>query len=216
MDIIEMHRETHHPSMINEPNAMIEATIELDLRLKKKNRYLDAFKGIISFPNGFDYSVNRKIIAICKKEEDQKAAKEAGADVVGGSDIIRMLQVGDLNISNFDDLICHGDMLIELAAIRGVLMGVFPSKQRGNLGFDMKKLVTHFVKGIDYKCVKDEFELDFGWVRVPFGRLNMSGEELEQNFKFLLSNIEKHKSTQPPGRSFSSHIFSFIIYQSNN
>ncbi len=201
VEAIDMHRETHEPSMLNEPNALVDATLELDLRTKKKTRFLDTFKGIISYPNKFEFSANRKIIAICKKEEDQLAAKEAGADVVGASEIIRMLQKGDLNMSNFDDLVCHGDMLIELAQIRGILMGVFPSKQRGNLGFDMKKLVSHFVNGIDYKSVKDEFEQDFGWVRVPFGRLQMPNEELEQNFKFLLSNIEKHKPPMAPGMS---------------
>ncbi|CAG2182738.1 unnamed protein product [Oppiella nova] len=57
----------------------------------------------------------------------------------------------------------------------------------------MKKLVNQFVKGIEYKLVKDEFESDLGSVRVPFGRLDMSDQHLHQNLTFLLSTIEKHK-----------------------
>ena len=193
IETIHMHRETHDKTLLNEPNALVETKVELDLSTKKKTKFCDAFKGIISYPNKFDFKANRRIIAICKKDEDKYDAKEGGADVVGGTEIIKMLQKGDLNMSNFDDLVCHGDLLIELAQIKGILGYSFPSKLKGNLGFDMKKLVNQFVNGIDYKCVKDEFEPDLGWVRVPFGRLNMNDEDLEQNFKFLLSTIEKHK-----------------------
>ncbi|XP_054166743.1 50S ribosomal protein L1-like [Oppia nitens] len=194
-DAIEMYRETHDETGYNETNSMLETTVELDLRTKKKTKFCDAFKGIVSYPNKFEYKANRRIIAICKKDEDKFDAKEAGADVVGGQEIIKMLKKGDLSLSNFDDLVCHGDLLIELADIRGILGSAFPSKLRGNLGFDMKKLVNQFVNGIEYKCTKDEFELDYGWVRVPFGRLNQSNVQLEQNIRHLLSTIEKHKPT---------------------
>ena len=199
IEAIDMQRETHDKSLLNEEHALVDSRIELDLRTKKKTKFCDAFRGIISYPNKFEFKANRRIIAICKKDEDKYDAKEAGADVVGGPEIITMLKKGDLNMSNFDDLVCHGDLLVELAQIRGILQHNFPSKLRGNLGFDMKKLVNQFVNGIDYKCVKDELELDYGWVRVPFGRLDMSNEELEQNFKFLLSTIEKHKPTTAIG-----------------
>ena len=199
IEAIDYHRETHDKTLLNEPNALVESRVELDLRTKKKSKFCDSFKGIISYPNKFEFRANRRIIAICKKEEDKYDAKEGGADVVGGAEIIKMLQKGDLNMSNFDDLVCHGDLLIELAQIRGILGSAFPSKLKGNLGFDMKKLVNQFVNGIDYKCVKDEFELDYGWVQLPFGRLHMNNEELEQNFRFLMSTIEKHKPTTAIG-----------------
>ena len=193
VEALDMHREVHDPTILNQPNALVESRVELDLRTKKKTKFCEAFRGIISYPNQFEFKANRRIIAICKKEEDKYYAKEAGADVVGGVEIIKMLQKGELNMSNFDDLVCHGDLLVELANIKGLLQASFPSKLKGNLGFDMKKLVTQFVNGIDYKCTKDDFELDYGWVRVPFGRLNMDNEQLENNFRHLLSTIEKHK-----------------------
>lgn len=199
-DALAIIREVHHPAIYDDPNALVEAKIELDLRTKKKTKFVESFRGIISYSNEFEFGGKRKIVAICKSEEDQELAKSAGAEVVGSSDIIQMLKGGELNMDNFDDLVCHGDMLIELASIKSAVGQFFPTKQRGNIGFDIKRLVSHFVNGFQYKLNKDDIEPDYGFVQLPFGRLTQSDLELEENFETVLSTIEMNRPAGAPGK----------------
>lgn len=201
LDALNFLRETHQPGIYDEPNALVQAKVELDLRTKKKTKFLETFWSIISFANHFEHGSKRKVVAICKSKEDQEAAKNAGAEIVGSTDIIQMLKAGELSMENFDELVCHGDMLIELAAIKKDIAYYFPTKQRGNIGFDMARLVNHFVNGFEYKLIKDDIEPDYGFVQLPFGRLGQSNQELEENIETVLSSIEQNKPPGAPGKS---------------
>lgn len=192
-------RETHQEGIYDEPNALVQAKVELDLRTKKKTKFVENFRSIISFSNAFEHGTKRKVVAICKSDDDQEAAKNAGAEIVGSTDIIQMLKAGELSMENFDDLVCHGDMLIELAAIKKEINYYFPTKQRGNIGFDMARLVTHFVNGFEYKLIKDDIEPDYGYVQLPFGRLGQNDQALEENIETVLSSIDQHKPPGAPG-----------------
>jgi hypothetical protein len=90
-------------------------------------------------------------------------------------------------------------MLIPLAAVKGILRRHFPDKRKGNFGFDMTKLVTKFLTGIDYLCAKDEYELDYATVGMPFGRLDMPMNDLMANFMAVLQEVDKYKPTAAPG-----------------
>lgn len=192
-DVMAMIREVHQPELYDEPDALVEAIIELDLRTKKKTKFVERINGIISYPNLFDTGAKRKVLTICKTMEDEEKAKNAGAELAGCGDIIRMLKTGDITVDNFDDLVCHGDMLLELATIKNVVGSYFPTKQRGNVGFDMERLVKYFINAIEYKLIKDSIDPDYGYIQVPFGRLTLTDEELEKNFEYLLSDVEKYK-----------------------
>lgn len=191
-------RESHLPDMFDEPNALVEAKVELDLRTKRKTKFIESFRGIVSYPNQFEFATKRKVVAICNAEKSQEEAKNAGAEIVGSSEVIRMLKVGDLSMENFDDLVCHGDMIIELAAIKGILGPFFPNKQRGNIGFDMHRLVSYFVNGLEFKLVKDSLEPDYGFVQIPFGRLSMDDAALQDNLITLLNVIEENQPAGAP------------------
>ncbi|KAI2804269.1 mitochondrial 54S ribosomal protein mrpl1 [Blomia tropicalis] len=206
-DALSLIRETHDSTLYDEPNALLEAKIELNLRTKKKTKFLESFRGIISYTNEFSFGGNRKIVAICKTEEDQEVAKQSGAELVGSSDIINMLKGGEISMENFDDLVCHGDMLIELANIKNTIGPFFPTKQRGNIGFDMKRLVKHFVNGFEYKLNKDNHEPDYGFVKIPFGRLAQTDSQLEDNFQTLLSTIQTNQPAGAPGDFISRVLF---------
>lgn len=207
MDIISMHRETHHPEIYNAPDALVDARIELDLRTKKKTKCLDPFSGILLYPNKFGFGGQRKIIAICKSESDKEASRIAGAEIIGANEIVRSIKTGQIIFSDFDDLVCHGDMLIEVYPIRGILGKKFPTKSRGNLGFDMGRLVNNFVNGVEFKCQRDEFEQDYGWVELSFGKLDMTIEQLQENLEHLFINVEKHA---PPGAPGYCYFFFFL------
>lgn len=193
-------RETHGPTIYNDPEALVEAKIELNLRTKKKTKFVERFSGIVSYSNSFEYANKRKVVAVCKTEEDSEAARAAGAEISGTSDLIRMIKIGDITMDNFDDLVCHGDMLLELATIKGLIGNFFPTKQRGNVGFDMHKLVSYFVNGHEYKLKKDNCEPDYGFVQIQFGRLSLTDQELGENFQQLLEVIETNQPASAPGK----------------
>ncbi|XP_027202283.2 mitochondrial ribosomal protein L1 [Dermatophagoides pteronyssinus] len=207
--VMDMIRETHQPELYGEPDALVEARIELDLRTKKKTKFVGSFTGIVSYPNLFRYGVKRKIIALCKADEDEEQARKAGAELAGSNDIIRMLKIGDITLDNFDDLVCHGDMLIELNNIRNIVGNYFPTKQRGNIGFDMERLVGNFVNGIEFKMIKDDLEPDYGSIQIPFGRLSQTDGELEENFEYLLKTIDANRPGQGVQYDFLSRILIF-------
>ena len=210
-DALSLIRETHGPLIYDEPNAILEAKIVLDLRTKKKTKFVEKFRGVISYPNIFQFGNKRKVLAICKTEEDEQAAKQAGAEFAGSSDVIRMIKIGDIAMNNFDDLVCHGDMVIELSAIKGILGNYFPTTQRGNVGFNMSKLVSYFVNGLEYKLHKENCEPDYGYVQSPFGSLSLSDEQLEDNFQNILEVIEKNQPPGSPGLKQKTLFFHFKI-----
>ena len=92
-DAVQFHRETNHPSVYNSPEALITMKVELDMQLQKKNRYLDNFSRILIMPHRFEYQPIRKVLAFCKTQETQEEAVKAGADAVGGVDLIKRVQV---------------------------------------------------------------------------------------------------------------------------
>ncbi|KFM60471.1 39S ribosomal protein L1, mitochondrial, partial [Stegodyphus mimosarum] len=192
-EAIRMHRETHEPEILNNPSAFIYANIDLDLKLKKQNRFMDDFTGIISFPNEFETPQKNRIIAICKEPEDQAKASEAGAVYTGSGALIKQILSGAVSKEDFDYVVCHPDMLKELNVLRGILEKRFPNTRNGLLRLDVDKAVKNFIKGIEYKLKRSVIEPDFGWVDICFGQLNMPIEKLEENLKFALSTVEKHK-----------------------
>lgn len=92
-DAIQFHRETNHPTCFDSPDALITMKVELDMKLEKKNRYLDNFSRILLLPHRFEYQPIRKVLAFCKTQETQKEATEGGADAVGGLDLVKRIQV---------------------------------------------------------------------------------------------------------------------------
>lgn len=67
-EAIECHRETHHPTMYNEPNASLNVTIELNMQGEKKTRFLDQFQRMAIIPNEFNHGEERQILVLAKSE----------------------------------------------------------------------------------------------------------------------------------------------------
>lgn len=67
-EAIQCHRETHHPSMYNEPNALLNVTIELNMQGEKKTRFVDKFQRMAMIPHKFDRNEERNILVLAKGE----------------------------------------------------------------------------------------------------------------------------------------------------
>lgn len=195
-DIIDFHRQAAHPDFFNEPDALIVATVELNIKMKvKKKKYIERIDSTVCYPNIYEHYVRpRRIVALCKKEEDQDAARNEGAIVAGAADVANLIKTNQLTYRDFDHIVCHDDFLQEFAAVKGMKnQAFFPNIQRGNYGDNIVDLVRYFKNGVDYKLRKLDDEPASGWIDCHFGRLNMTNEQLRQNLICLFNSINRFK-----------------------
>ncbi|XP_023241463.1 39S ribosomal protein L1, mitochondrial-like [Centruroides sculpturatus] len=170
---------------------------------------MDRIYGFIKYPHDINLKQERKILAVCENSEDQIKAMNAGAWISGGKSIIKQIQDGEIKVDEFDYLVAHVDIIMELAKVRGLLKTKFPNKAKGNIGKDITSLVEKFIKGIEFVSVKHPVELDFQWIEIPIGELNMPIEHLEENFNFLLNTVYGYK---PEGDTPGPFITRTLLY----
>ncbi|XP_031829380.1 mitochondrial ribosomal protein L1 [Nomia melanderi] len=186
---IECHRETHHPSMYNIPDAYVNAVFDLNLQREKKTRFLEKFTKLIELPHLFEVPKKRTVLAFCKGEKEIEKAKVAGVDYIGGIDLIKQIQNGHFSFQEYDYVVAHMNIIPELLLIRGLLKNKFPNKKTGNMGDNISYLVKKFKHGVVYSLVPDNDFKQYGKIDCIFGKLNMDINHLEENFKCLIQDI---------------------------
>ncbi|XP_075975918.1 mitochondrial ribosomal protein L1 [Anticarsia gemmatalis] len=189
-DAILAHRQTHHPTMYNVPDAMVYAQIEFNMEAAKKNRYVDSFTRLSLLPHLFPRDEERTILAFCKGSELIKEAMDAGATMAGGTDIIKKIQEGQIKIQEYDYVVAHPNILTELVPIRGLMKRRFPSLKTHTLNANIAETVKKFSGGVQYRVQKDEQQQDYGSVEVPVGRLNMEPKHVAENVDALLKDLQ--------------------------
>ncbi|XP_015440281.1 PREDICTED: uncharacterized protein LOC107195035 [Dufourea novaeangliae] len=167
-EAIEFHRETHHPTVFNLPNAHINALIELNLHYDKK-KYLDKISRIVEVPHPFALQEDRTILAFCKTANAHDAAVKAGANFVGGVELIKQIQkfpnvkggtlsnnIGQL-VKKFKDGI--GYSLVQDNTYKAYGIIDFPF---GTLNMDLRHLQENFSAVInDVQSVKPKSDASF-------------------------------------------------------
>ncbi|XP_019563891.3 large ribosomal subunit protein uL1 [Aedes albopictus] len=189
-EAIRCHRETHHPTMINLPNAPLMAHIELNMQAEKITRFVDNFQRMVAIPHKFEHGENRNIIVFAKGQENLKEATDAGATLVGGVELIKEIQNGDLQVSEYPYVLAHPNILPDLVVIRGLLKkNKFPNPRHGTLGVELADMVKRYLHGIQYSAEKDENQKNFGQIVASVGTLEMDAKKLEENLATLLKDI---------------------------
>ena len=128
-----------------------------------------------------------KVAVVCE-ESKSKEAKDAGADVVGGDDLIEQIKSGDLN---FEKLICTSSMMIKLSKLGKVLgpKGLMPNPKLGSVTQDLKTAISNAKSGqAEIRNDKD------GNIGVSIGKKTFSDDKLIKNFNAILDTLEKEKS----------------------
>jgi large subunit ribosomal protein L1 len=128
-----------------------------------------------------------KIAVVCEETKSQ-IAKDAGADIVGGDDLIEKIRGGDLN---FEKLICTSSMMVKLSKLGKVLgpKGLMPNPKLGTVTDELKKAVADAKLGqVEIKNDKD------GNIGLSLGKKSFSDNKLIQNFNAVLDALEKEKS----------------------
>ena len=127
-------------------------------------------------------------VAVVAEDDKQKDAKESGADIVGGDDLIEKIKNGELN---FEKLICSTSMMLKLSKLGKILgpKGLMPNPKLGTVTDDIKSAVKNAKAGqIELKNDKD------GNIGLSFGKKSFSDDNLIKNFNTVLDTLEKEKS----------------------
>ena len=159
----------------------LEVAINLGIDSNKTDQNI---RGVISLPKGTGKNVN---VAVLAKVEKQSEAKEAGADIVGESELIESISSGKIN---FDILIATPDMMPNIGKVAKILgpKGLMPNPKLGTVTQDLKTAV------INAKSGQVQFRNDkSGIVHAGIGKMNFNDNDLLENLKAFFSSINKSK-----------------------
>ena len=163
-----------------------DESIELSLKINNKQKKNEInLRTVINMPGGTGKKV--KVAVVCE-ETKQKDAKDSGADIVDGDDLIEKIKGGFLD---FDKLICTPSMMVKLSKLGKVLgpKGLMPNPKLGTVTDDIKKAVKDSKSGqVEIRNDKD------GNIGVSIGKKSFSDENLIKNFLAIIETLEKEKS----------------------
>ena len=174
------------PEIKKNCTTKFDESIELSLQIYNKQKKNEVnIRTVVNMPSGTGKKI--KIAVVCEETKSQ-IAKDAGADIIGGDDLIEKIKGGDLN---FDKLICTPLMMVKLSKLGKVLgpKGLMPNPKLGTVTEDLKKAVTEAKLGqVEIKNDKD------GNIGLSLGKKSFSDNKLIQNFNAVLDVLEKEKS----------------------
>ena len=181
--------------------AKFDETIEISVRLGVDPRHADQqVRGAVVLPHGTGRTVR---VLVVTKGDKVKEAEAAGADIVGGEEMIHKIQTE--NWFGFDVMIATPDMMGLVGRIGRVLgpKGLMPNPKSGTVTTDVAKAIA------DIKAGKVEYRVDkTAIVHVPFGKASFGAEKLGENFKVLMDAIVKAKPTAAKGTYVRSVVIS--------
>ncbi|MCH8320270.1 MAG: 50S ribosomal protein L1 [Acidobacteria bacterium] len=165
-------------------------------RLGVDPRHADQMvRGSVVLPNGLGKEVTVCVVA---SGEKVKEAEEAGAEIVGGEDLVGKIQGGWME---FDAMVATPDMMKSVGKLGRVLgpRGLMPNPKAGTVTFEVGKAVA------DIKAGKVEFRVDKnGIIHAPFGKVSFTGDQLIQNARSLLEAVIRAKPAASKGRYLRS------------
>lgn len=179
---------------VDTASSKFDETIELAVRLGVDPRQADQnVRGATVLPHGTGRAVRVLVFA---KGEKEREAKEAGADYVGGEDLVRRVADGWLE---FDCVVATPDMMALVGRIAKILgpRGLMPNPKTGTVTFDVGRAVA------ELKAGKIEFRVDKGGnVHVPVGKKSFGSERLVENATSLLASLQRVKPASAKGAYF--------------
>ena len=172
--------------------AKFDETVELTMVLGVDPRKADQMvRGTVVLPHGLGKS---KRVAVIASGEKQREAREAGADEVGGEEMVDRIKGGWLD---FDAVIATPDMMKAVGTLGKILgpRGLMPNPKTGTVTFDVTKAIT------ETKAGKVEFRVDkTGVIHAPVGKVSFDQTKLFDNTKMLIDAIVKAKPQTSKGR----------------
>ena len=163
-----------------------DESLDLSLQINNKQKKSEInIRTVINLPGGSSKKV--KVGVVCEESKSQEA-KDAGAEVVGGEELIEEIKSGNIN---FEKLICTPGMMIKLSKLGKVLgpKGLMPNPKLGSVTNDVKKAITDAKSGqVEIRNDKD------GNIGVSLGNKSFADDKLIMNFNAIIDSLEKEKS----------------------
>src|ERR1700756_1269383 len=173
--------------------AKFDETIEVHMRLGVDPKHADQMvRGTVVMPNGLGKS--KKVLVIASGDK-QREATEAGADLVGGEDMVNKIQ--SESWTDYDAVIATPDMMRSVGKLGKVLgpRGLMPNPKTGTVTVDVAKAIA------EIKAGKVEFRVDkTGIIHAPVGKTSFPAEKLVQNASVLISAVLKAKPAAAKGK----------------
>ena len=182
--------------LVNTATAKFDESVELHVRLGVDSRHADQqVRGVVVLPNGTGKS--KKVLVITKGAKADEATA-AGADYVGGEEMIAKIQQ---NWLDFDVVVATPDMMGQIGKVARILgpKGLMPNPKSGTVTMDVTKAVN------EIKAGKVEYRLDkTNIIHVLIGKKSFGAEKLLQNFEVVYDAIIKAKPASAKGQYVKS------------
>ena len=177
--------------------AKFDETVELHVKLGVDSRHADQqVRGAIVLPHGTGKT--RRVLVFYKPEREEEC-KEAGADYVGGMELVQKIQ-GE-NWFDFDVVIASPDMMGVVGRLGKVLgpKGLMPSPKAGTVTPNLVQAINEVKAGkIEYRLVKTNI------IHCPIGKVSFGAEKLTENYNTLMDAIIKAKPAAAKGQYIKS------------
>src|SRR5881398_2980922 len=177
--------------------AKFDETVEVHMRLGVDPKHADQMvRGTVVMPNGLGKS--KKVLVIAGSDK-QKEAEEAGADFVGGEDMVTKIQ--SENWTDFDAMIATPDMMRSVGKLGKILgpRGLMPNPKTGTVTVDVARAVK------EIKAGKVEFRVDkTGIIHAPVGKISFASDKLVANTHALVDSVVRAKPPAAKGKYLKS------------
>jgi large subunit ribosomal protein L1 len=178
--------------------AKFDETVEVAVRLGVDPKHADQMvRGTVILPHGLGGKA-KKVLVITSGEK-LKEAQDAGADFVGGDDMVNKIQ--SENWLDYDAVVASPDMMKSVGKLGKILgpRGLMPNPKTGTVSFDVGKAVR------EIKAGKVEYRVDkTGIVHAPVGKVSFGAEKLLDNARALIDSVIKAKPAASKGKYVKS------------
>jgi large subunit ribosomal protein L1 len=172
--------------------AKFNETVEVSMKLGVDPKHADQMvRGTVVLPNGLGKS--KRVIVIASGEK-VKEARDAGADEIGGEDIVEKIQGGYMD---FDAVVATPDMMRSVGKLGKILgpRGLMPNPKTGTVTFDVAKAIR------EIKAGKVEFRVDkTGIIHAPCGKIQFEHKNLYENARALIEAVIRAKPPSSKGK----------------
>ncbi|WP_461211364.1 50S ribosomal protein L1 [Desulfocurvus sp. DL9XJH121] len=176
--------------------AKFDETVDVAINLGVDPKYSDQMvRGAVTLPHGLGKTV--RVAAFCQGEKEAEA-REAGADEVGGDDLVEKIKGGWLE---FDKAVATPDMMAKVGQIGRILgpRGLMPNAKTGTVTFDIGQAVS------ELKAGKVEFKVDkAGVLHAPVGKVSFGPEKILDNLRALVDQVVRLKPSAAKGTYLQS------------